>query len=198
MAFYVSNLYKFDGNYEYFVYVIDVSQKQVHSNWINQNLHTLADNFDSDADAVLVSGPHDLSQDLYDFLSNNLSSSDYIKVEKLLHSVTCLLVSEGNLTTTQRPIYLIPVATNEETEAAQTLVATLISEIAEAFRGSNFAEVAPFQDAQQLQLGTVDGGFVICTLNYLREIVEFYEENEIEISEAIQGLLEVIEIILSQ
>ncbi|MCY3868604.1 MAG: hypothetical protein OXG87_03540 [Gemmatimonadetes bacterium] len=93
MAFYVSNLYKFDGNYEYFVYVIDVSQKQVHSNWINKNLSTLGKSFGQRT--VLVSGPSNLSEKLNKFLSENLSSK-YGMVEDLLHDVTCLLVSKGN------------------------------------------------------------------------------------------------------
>ncbi|MCY3868603.1 MAG: hypothetical protein OXG87_03535 [Gemmatimonadetes bacterium] len=36
----------------------------------------------------------------------------------------------------------------------------------------NFAEIALFQDAQKLQLKNVDGGFLICTLQNLNEIVE--------------------------
>ena len=169
MAFYVSSLYQFDGNYDYFVYVIDVSPKQVHSNWINENLHPLAKSFGPNA--VLVSGSSNLSTELYNFLSENLPS-DYGKVEALLHSVTCVLVSKGNLTITQSPIYLIPVATKEETEAAQNLIATLINEIAKALKGGNFEEVTLFQDAQKLQLKTVGSNLLICTLRNLNEIFE--------------------------
>ena len=86
MGFHVSTLHNLPvGGIHHFVHVLDLSGG-AHARWINENLHTLAASFGRDAG--LVTGPRDLSEELYQFLSRNLPS-DFGAVEGVLHSATC-------------------------------------------------------------------------------------------------------------
>ena len=170
MGFHVSTLHNLPvGDIKYFVHVVDMSSSGVHSVWITEDLHTLAASLGRDAG--LVTGPGGFSEELYQFLSRNLSS-DFGAVESLLHSATCLLISEGHLVHTQNTVYLIPVATQEENESVRNLIATLISEIAGALRENKLQEVVSALGAQELQLRSVGGGFLVCNLRRLNEVLE--------------------------
>ena len=167
MGFHVSTLHNLPvGNIQYFVHVIDISSG-LHSRWISENLHTLSARFGPNAG--LVTGPLNLSQELFQFLSVNLSS-DFGQVESLLHSATCLLVSEGHLATTRSTIYLIPVATHEETEDSQALIATLICMIAEGLASGKLKTIVSSLGSHELQLRTVGGSFILCNLRRLNNV----------------------------
>lgn len=169
MGFHVSTLHNLPaGSIQYFVHVLDMSGG-VHDRWIKENLHTLAASFGREGG--LVTGPRDLSQELYGFLSKNLSS-DFGAVEGLLHSVTCLVISEGHLALTQQPVYLIPIATPDESESAYEFISTLINMIADALREGRIEELVSSLGAQRFELKNVGGGFLVCNLRRLNNILE--------------------------
>ena len=106
MAFHVSTLYNLPFRRSmYFLYVIDVSGGE-HSDWIRRNMTRLGETAGSNVG--IVSGPNELTREVFDFLEDNLSS-DFAGIEGVLHETTCLLISEGTLLDTQSAIYLIPV-----------------------------------------------------------------------------------------
>jgi hypothetical protein len=169
MGFHVSTLHNLPvGSLQYFVHVLDMSGG-AHDRWIKENLHTLAASLGREGG--LVTGPRDLSEELYQFLSGNLSSG-FGAVEGLLHSATCLIVSEGHLTLTQKPVYLIPVATPEESESAHELITTLINMIANALRENRLQELVSSLGAHRFELKTVGGGFLVCNLRRLNKVLE--------------------------
>jgi len=169
MGFHVSTLHNLPiGGIHHFVHVLDMSGG-AHARWINENLHRLAASFGRDAG--LVTGPRDLSEELYQFLSRNLPS-DFGAVEGVLHSATCLIVSEGHLAHTQRPVYLIPVATPDESESAHELITTLINMIASALRENKLQEVVGSLGAHKFDLTAVGSGFFVCNLRRLNKVLE--------------------------
>ena len=124
MGFHVSTLHNLPiGQIEYFVHVLDISGG-THSRWITENLHTLASSFGRNAG--LVTGPQDLSHELYLFLSKNLPSN-FGAIEDILHSTTCLVISEGHLVNTNKSVYLIPIATSDNNEEAHELIISLLN-----------------------------------------------------------------------
>lgn len=169
MGFHVSSLHNLPvGSIQYFVHVLDMSGG-AHERWVSENLHTLAASLGRDGG--LVTGPRNLSEELYQFLSDNLSSG-FGEVESLLHSVTCLVVSEGHLAHTQKPVYLIPVATSEECDGAHELITTLITMIAKALRSNQLQELVGSLGAHRLELTATGGGFFVCNLRRLNKVLE--------------------------
>ncbi|MDQ0080992.1 hypothetical protein J2W35_001329 [Variovorax boronicumulans] len=169
MGFHVSTLHNLPvGSIQYFIHVVDMSGGE-HGRWINENLHALAASLGRDAG--LVTGPRNLSYELHQFLSRNLSSG-FGAVEGLLHSATCLLISEGHLAHTQKPVHLIPIATPQVSESAHELIATLIGMIANALRTGQLQDLVISLGAHEFQLSSAGGGFVVCTLRRLNKVLE--------------------------
>lgn len=169
MGFHVTTLHNLPvGSIDHFVHVFDLS-KGMHAKWINANLSKLAAEFGRNAG--LVTGPGDLSQELYNFLARSLKS-DFPAVEKLLCSTTCLLISEGHLAHTKRPIYLIPIATPIESPDAQELISALIDSVATSLREDRLQELVSDLGASKLELKEAGGGFVVCTLRYVNKVVD--------------------------
>lgn len=168
MGFHVSTLHNLPvGRIRYFVHVIDISSG-LHSHWIDENLSFLADSLGPDAG--LVTGPANVSSEIYEFLSHNLASR-FCEIESLLHSTTCLLVSEGHLTTTESKIYLIPISTNDESEDAKEFVQTILNSLAEALKRNELQQFLSKLGAQELELQNHRENFFVCTLRCLNEIV---------------------------
>lgn len=169
MGFHVSTLHNLPiGHIDYFVHVFDMTDG-VHARWVNENLYTLASSFGRNAG--LVTGPRDLSEELYRFLSKNLAYG-FGAVEGILHSTTCLVISEGHLANTEQPIYLIPIATPEATEDVRELIITLLEMIAESLRNSQLKQLVSSLGAQELKLSSTHGGFWVCNLRRLNNILE--------------------------
>lgn len=168
MGFHVSTLHNLPINgIEHFVHVLDISSG-AHAQWIGENFQPLAASFGKNAG--LVTGPMDFSQELYTFLSRSLGA-EFAGVERLLHSATCLVISEGHLAHTRRPVYLIPVATTDASESANELISTLIRMIASAIQAGQLQEFVGSLGASKLELETT-GGFFICNLRRLNTVLE--------------------------
>ncbi len=169
MGFHVSTLHNLPvGGIRYFVHVLDMS-RGAHSRWITENLHTLAASLGRDAG--LVTGPADLTRELYQFLSHNLAC-DLGAVERVLHSVTCLVISEGHLAQTQKPVYLIPIAIPEESALVHELITALIKMIANALRTNQLQELVTSLGAHKFEPTAVGGGFFVCNLRRLNKVLE--------------------------
>lgn len=168
MGFHVSTLHNLPINgIVHFVHVLDISSG-AHAQWISENLQPLAASFGKNAG--LVTGPMDFSQELYKFLFRNLGK-DFSLVEGLLHSATCLVISEGHLAHTRKPVYLIPVATPDASESTNELISTLIRMIASAIENGQLQEFVKSLGASKLELEKT-GGFFICNLRRLNTVLE--------------------------
>lgn len=169
MGFHVSTLHNLPvGGIDYFVHVLDMSGG-THARWIGENLHSLAASFGKNAG--LVTGPRDLSEELYQFLSRNMTDG-FGTAESILRSVTCLVISEGHLAYTQQPVYLMPLATPEESEYAQELIATLLEMIAGALRANQLEDLVRSLGAHELKLAAAGGGFFVVNLRRLNKMLE--------------------------
>ncbi|ROZ72084.1 hypothetical protein [Ramlibacter sp. WS9] len=169
MGFHVSTLHNLPtGGIEYFVHVLDMSSG-VHARWIGDNLQSLAASFGKNAG--LVTGPRDLSEELYQFLSRNLAGG-LGAIEGILHSTTCLVISEGNLAHTQQPVYLVPLATSEASESAHDLIQTLLRMIAGALGAGKLQELVRSLGAHELQLSATGRGLFVVNLRRLNRVIE--------------------------
>jgi hypothetical protein len=169
MGFHVSTLHNLpSGHIKHFVHVLDMSQG-AHGRWIADNLLSLAKEFGPNAG--LVTGTADLSNELYKFLANNVAES-FGAVENLLHSATCLVVSEGHLASTNSPVYLLPLSPPEESPAAQEMIQVLISMLAAAIKDERLDELLNSLGARQLSLTSAGGGFIVCTLREANKVLE--------------------------
>jgi len=169
MGFHVSTIHNLPiGQIEHFIHTLDMSDG-VHARWINKNLHILASSLERNAG--LVTGPRDLSEELFRFLTQNLTS-DFLAIEGILRSTTCLIISEGHLTKTNKPVYLIPIATHEANEDAHELIEVLLSMIAEALRNNQLKQLVSSLGAQELELSATGGGFLVCNLRRLNNMLE--------------------------
>lgn len=170
MGFHVSSLANLPvGTIEYFVHVIDATRGR-HGDWIAANLQRLTRDFGTNAG--LVVGPQDLSQELYSFLNKNVDK-DFAPLAKLLDSATCLLISEGHLTTTERPVYLLPIATaKRDSDDAYQATEALLNMIAKAIGNESLEKFIESLGAHKIELTTIGGGMLVCTLRHLNDSLE--------------------------
>lgn len=169
MGFHVSTLHNLpSGGIRYFVHVLDNSGG-THAKWIEQNLHALAHGFGPNAG--LVVGPEDLTTALYQFLERHVQG-DFGAVEALLSRATCLVISEGHLAHTQRPVYLLPLALPESTNEAHNMIETLLKMLAEAIQANALEKMIVQLGATRLGLSTAGGGFIVCSLRHIGQTLE--------------------------
>jgi hypothetical protein len=169
MGFHVSTLLNLPtGNISHFVHVLDMTGG-VHARWIAENLQTLAADFG--ANAGLVTGTHDLSMELYEFLQKN-AAGNFGPIESILTSTTCLVMSEGHLTKTNKPVYLLPLSTPEESEAAHEMITALLTMIAASIKADRLREFVTGLGAVEFGLTRAGGGIVVCTLRDVNKMLE--------------------------
>jgi hypothetical protein len=155
MGFHVSTLHNLPtGNIKHFVHVLDMTNG-VHARWIAENLHTLARSFGPTAG--LVTGTENLTVELCQFLTKNVAEN-LGAVESVLHSATCLVVSEGHLSTASKPVYLLPLSLPDESETAHELIATLLNMLAAAIKEDRLRSLASSLGAIELGLTKAGGG----------------------------------------
>lgn len=166
MGFHVTSLHSLPvGPIRYFVHVLDMSGG-AHGKWIDGNLGKLAAHFE--ANAGLVTGPSDFSQELYLFLSRHLKGG-FSEVERVLLDFTCLIISDGHLAHTQRPVFLIPLAS--QNEASEEFVESMLTKVANALTTGSLTQLMKNLGATEFQLSEIKGGFWICTLRKANEVL---------------------------
>ena len=108
MGFYVSALRNVPADrFNHYIYVVDCSGGSIHTSWINENLDLIGQDIGSGAG--IISGPDDLSREVFDFLCHELEDG-FGDVENLLHSSTCLLIADNVLNESYRNIFLVPLS----------------------------------------------------------------------------------------
>lgn len=167
MGFHVSTLHNLPvGNIEYFVHVLDIGGS-IQAEWIAENLHTLAKSFGPKAG--LVTGTAELTNELYDFLAKHVSDG---QVESVLLSVPCLVISEGHLSRTNRPVYILSLPSADDSDALREIISTLLYELALAIDEARLADFASSRGAVQVGLSPVGGGIVVCTVREANKLLE--------------------------
>ena len=171
MGMYVSELRSVPvGVFTYYLYLVDVSGHREHSNAIAAALQDLA--VKSGANALVVSGPANLSSELYQFLSAN-AKSDFGRLEQLLHNVSSLVVCEGALQTTKSQIFVIPLLAGEATgKSATAFLAELVGGLLASMQSSKVPEYCLSLGAETLDLVDLKGGLLVTTL---RNANKFFE-----------------------
>ena len=127
------------GLYEYYVYLVDASARSAHSKEVDR----FFDNFarQSEVDAVIVRGPKDLSQELLQFLQAH-AWADFERLESLFHEVTCLVIAEGALQSTSKPVHVLPVMPHDAQGSEQTeLLEALLVSLLRAMREHQLASI---------------------------------------------------------
>lgn len=171
MGMYVSQLRSVPiGLYEYYVYIVDASSMTAHSKEVDRFFDGFAKQ--SDVDSVIVQGPHDLSHELFQFLQTH-AQSDFGRLEGLFHEVTCLVISEGALQTTSKPVHVLPLMPRDaqSSEQAQLLDALLVS-LLRALRKHQLPEFLQSLGAERMALTDIKDGILVATLRRLNEALE--------------------------
>ena len=173
MGFHVSTLAHLPrGGIRYWIYVVDVSDRGVHSDWIKADLTKLGASVGSDVG--LVTGPAELSQELFEYLHSSLASADdFCALEALLHGTTCLVVSEGHLHKTPSSVYLIPVAGRGHGEAEREFVTATLTTVSEDLAaGERLQEAVVSQHgAREFRLKNRQARLLVC-LQWINRTIE--------------------------
>lgn len=169
MGFHVSTLHSLPiGSIKHFVHVLDMTHGP-HGRWIAKNLQLLASDFGPSAG--LVTGNKNLTQELCQFLQKNVTD-DFGAVERILYSATCLVISYGHLSTTNKPVYLLPLALPQETEAAEELIGALLRMLSASIKEDRIGEFVSSLGAIELGLTRPSISFIVCTLREVNKMLE--------------------------
>lgn len=171
MGMYVSRLRSVPvGLYEYYTYLIDTSASEAHSGSVDHFFDSFAKQ--SGVDAVIVRGPEDLSWELFKFLQLH-ASANFGRLESMFHEATCLVISEGALQTTTKPIYVLPLLlpTTDEPEQAG-LADALLSSLVGALKANQLRDFVRSLGAEQIELSNISGGMLVATLRHAIEVLE--------------------------
>ena len=171
MGMYVSQLRSVPvGMFEYYVYLVDASEGAAHSPEIANALQDLA--VRSGTDAVVVSGPRDLSFELFEFLQRH-AQADFGRLEHLFHEVSSLVISEGALQTTTSQVFVLPLVPGRTDSANHSeVLAKLVAGLLDAMRRRRVAEFCMSLGAEQMRLTDLKGGLLVTTLRRLNEALE--------------------------
>jgi hypothetical protein len=171
MGMYVSQLRSVPiGVYTYYTYLIDTTYDGTHSSAVDYFFNAFAKR--SGVDAVIVRGPDDLTWQLYQFLQLH-ASADFERLEKLFHEATCLLVSEGALQTTDRPVYVLPLMLPAASNPEQLKFSdALLGSLLQAMKQHQLSEFVHQLGAEEIELSNIKGGMVIATLRWLNNVLE--------------------------
>src|SRR5262249_10675695 len=127
---------------------------------------------DSGADAAIVSGPVNLSAELSQFLETH-ASADFPRLDSLFRQVSCLLVSEGAIQTTEKQVFVIPLAAAHQDIASQTeLLDKILSPLVKAMHAHKVAEFCQSLGAEQVALSGLRGGMLVAKLRYLNKVLQ--------------------------
>jgi hypothetical protein len=169
MGMYVSQLRSVPvGAFRYYLYLVDAAHG-AHSETIDRFFNGIAT---SGVDAVIVRGPQNLSHELYTFFQSH-AREDFDRLEILFREATCIIVGEGALQTTDKPIHILPLLYCDERAQDQlpTLTA-LMDALIQAMANGKLADFVRSLGAEEIKLGEVKRGMLIATLRRMNEALE--------------------------
>lgn len=171
MGMYVSQLRSVPvRGYDYYAYLVDASASSVHSKAVDRFFDGFAKQ--SGVEAVIVRGPQDLSYELFRFLQSH-AQADFERLEAVFHEVTCLIISEGPLQTTSKPIHVLPLLPRIGEDAAyEELLDALLGSLLGAMHNHKLTEFVRSLGAQKLVLSEIKDGMFVATLRRLNEALE--------------------------
>lgn len=171
MGMYVSQLRSVPiGRYEYYAYLVDSSAGGAHSKEVDRFFNAFAKQ--SSVDAVIVSGPQDLTDQLYRFLRNH-APADFDRMEALFLKATCLIVSDGALQTTTEPVHVLPLMLGGAPPREDApLVDKLLECLLAAMREHRLTEFMQSLGAERVTLTEIKGGMFVATLRSLNDVLE--------------------------
>ncbi|WP_305633042.1 hypothetical protein [Methyloversatilis sp.] len=171
MGMYVSRLRSVPvGMYEYYTYLIDASAAEAHSGVVDSFFDSFARR--SGVNALIVRGPKDLSRELYTFLKTHVSEN-FVRLASMFHEATCLVISEGALQATTKPIYVLPLLLRgadepEHSELADALLTSLLS----ALKSNQLGSFVSSLGAEKVELSNMKGGMLVATLRHANDVLE--------------------------
>jgi len=171
MGMYVSQLRSVPiGRYDYYAYLVDASTQAAHSKEVDRFFDGFAKQ--SEVEAVIVRGPQDLSYELFRFLQVH-APTDFGRLEALFHEVTCLVISEGALQTTSKPVHVLPLLPRDEGTLGQSqLLDALLGSLLRAMRNHQLTEFVHSLGAERVALSEIKDGMLVATLRRLNEALE--------------------------
>jgi hypothetical protein len=160
------------GAFEWYVYVVDASGGNRHTSMVDRAFERFARS--SGPDAVIVTGPPNLSQELTQFLSRHAGAA-FGPLERLFHEVSCLVVSRGALQNTSEQVYVVPLLTNggSEGDSDSTVVLDAILEgLLNAMHDNRVVEFLTNLHATPIELSDIRQGMLITTLRHVNQYLQ--------------------------
>jgi len=109
---------------------------------------------------------------LFRFLQSH-AQADFERLEAVFHEVTCLIISEGPLQTTSKPIHVLPLLPRIGEDAAyEELLDALLGSLLGAMHNHKLTEFVRSLGAQKLVLSEIKDGMFVATLRRLNEALE--------------------------
>jgi hypothetical protein len=169
MGFQVSTVrYLPEEGIDFYVHVIDATRSMA-GQLSGDKFREIGERFGRHAG--LVTGPEDFRSEVLGFLDRNLKSGEFYHIRRLLEDTPCLLISEGHLAKTDKPICLVPVVV-PGMELNKEFLETLLNEIADAIQRGRLHEFLKSLGVSQYVLKASNGNFWVCMLRNLNKLIE--------------------------
>lgn len=166
MGMYVSRLRSVPvGMYQYYTYLLDSSAGGAHTAAIDRFFDGFARS--SGVDAVIVRGPGDFTSDLFNFLADHTDQLG--PLENLFHEATCLVICEGALQTTDKPVFILPLRLPDDADPA--FADALLSALLNAMREHRLSEFVDSLGALSVELKGKKGGMFVSNLRAANQIL---------------------------
>ncbi|KLN59645.1 hypothetical protein WH96_16500 [Kiloniella spongiae] len=168
MGFYVSTLRNIpSGKFNHYIYVVDCSGDSIHTSWINENFNRVSQGLGNRAG--IIHGPSDLSLEVLNFLNNQLED-DFFEIEHLLHSATCLIITDNVLAQSQNDVFIIPLTSDRsEDDQIHEYMNHIIDTIIEAISSGKFRKYLNTNAAVKFKIRG-KGKILINSINSILEL----------------------------
>lgn len=177
-------------NFEYYIYVLEPSYSHEYKTWFDGNFEAVGK--DLGRNAAIVRGYDDrLTQELWQLVARYTADPEQAQaLERSLMSLVTLILSKGDILTTEEPIYAIPIAILDSDPAARDqFMNILMGRILEAIHEDSVDELVQRLGYHTIPLRHSRSGLLFATLRHVNNALEL-KPNLAGIGVNINGILD--------
>ena len=157
---------------EHFLFVLEGPSSNAYQSWFDANFDIFGKQLGRTA-AIVRGYNEELTAEIVSFLRHNLEEEDFLLIQGIISSVTCLLISKGHPFDTAEPVILVPlIMSDDEGDEAYQFLNELMQRILDAIRHDSLADFVQEGGYQQIELQEQGASLLISTLEELNKIIE--------------------------
>ena len=169
--------------FDHFIFIVGENEGNSDARWVKKNFSDLVDKL-PEGTALVTGTDENLTNEIEDIIStcgDAWSTGDVIAGElyHFLANGTTLVISRGDIKTTNKPLILIPLATHmgdEQTDETENdreeFVSGIFQTVCDAIRSNELDDLVERIGGVELRLKQLRGGVVLSTLKRLNECVD--------------------------